>query len=199
MYGLWWRDKRPFSTPPTDNGGDNGNSSIGDNSDNSDGDSSGGWFSNLINWFKERFQDIGQWFENLGNNIGNWFNDLWTNIDNSLRSLSEKIKDGFENIGNWFSNLGEGIKNFFTKKDKDERNETNEKSSVMQDKTEEVNGLVSGKFSAFYTVKDFLSDFWNTIQNSGSVEPNFNITLPEVAGGENVNVVDLSFYNNYRN
>ena len=69
----------------------------------------------------------------------------------------------------------------------------------MQNKTEQVNGLVSDKFSAFYTVKDFLSDFWNTVQNSGSVEPNFNITLPEFAGGQTINALDLSFYNNYRN
>lgn len=69
----------------------------------------------------------------------------------------------------------------------------------MQDKTNEVNGLISDKFSAFYTVKDFLFDFWNTVQNSESVEPNFYITLPEFCGGQTVNCLDLSFYNNYRN
>ena len=150
----------------------------------------------MCNWFEERFSNIGKWFEDLGTNIGNWFKDLWTNIDNGLRSLSEDFNNGLTSIGNWFSNLGQGIKDFFIKKDTDERNETNDKT--MEGKMQEVNGIVSNKFGAFYTLKDFLVDFWSSIQDSGDTPPEFKLTLPEFCGGATVNAIDFSFYNNYR-
>lgn len=152
----------------------------------------------MCNWFEERFSNIGKWFEDLGINIGNWFKDLWTNIDNGLRSLSEDFNNGLTSIGNWFSNLGQGIKDFFIKKDTDERNETNDKTSDMESKTQEVNGIISNKFGAFYTLKDFLVDFWNSIQDSGDTPPEFKLTLPEFCGGATVNAIDFTFYNNYR-
>ncbi len=101
--------------------------------------------------------------------------------------MSESINDCFESIGNWFS-----------KKDEDERQESNDKASEMNNTASQVNGLIDDKFSAFYSLKDFLVEFWNAIQDSDDTPPDFNIVLPEFCGGKTVNVLDLSFYNNYR-
>lgn len=95
--------------------------------------------------------------------------------------------------------MGESIKNFFSSKDEEERQETNDKSDEMSDTANQVEGLITDKFSAFYTMKDFLVEFWTTIQNSSDEEPKFEITLPEFCGGGTYNVIDFSFYNNYRN
>lgn len=47
-------------------------------------------------------------------------------------------------------------------------------------------------------MKDFLQQFWNAIFESNSEPPEFNITLPEFCGCGTYNVLDLRFYNQYR-
>lgn len=178
--------------------------------DDGDSDGSSNWFTDFVNWCKERFSDLGQWFENLGNSIGNFFNELWLNIKNSFLQLSLDLYTWFSNIGNWFSELGSNISNwfsnlwtnisnFFTKKDKDERDEGALKSDEMSVKADEINSVLDSKFGAFYTLGDFLKEFWNTIQNSGETKPDFKVTMPDFLGGGTYNVLDLSFYDKYRN
>lgn len=81
----------------------------------------------------------------------------------------------------------------------DEENKSSGKAGEMSGKADEVKGLIEDKFGAFYTLKDFISEFWNAIQNSGDAPPSFSISLPSQFGGGTHNVLDLSFYNNYRN
>lgn len=112
--------------------------------------------------------------------------------------MSQSLNDWFESVGNWFESLKQNILNFFIQKDEDEREETNVEASSMNNTVNQVDGLVNSKFGAFYTLKDFLVEFWNAIQNSGNVQPDFIITLPDFCGGGSFNALDLSFYNNYR-
>lgn len=113
--------------------------------------------------------------------------------------MSESLNDWFESIGNTFNSMGESIKDFFNVKDEEEREETNNKSEQMGDTANQVESLITDKFGAFYTMKDFLFEFWTTIQNSGEVQPDFKVTLPAFCGGGTYNVIDFTFYNNYRN
>lgn len=68
----------------------------------------------------------------------------------------------------------------------------------MSDVASNVNGLISDKFNAFYSLKDFLSEFWNAIFEADEEVPEFTVTLPEFCGGGTYNVLDLRFYNQYR-
>ena len=174
------------------------------------GDGSGNWFTDFFNWLKEGFSAIGQWFQELKNGIGNFFSWLWENISNAFKTLGENIGNWFQsvghwfsdlgtNIGNWFSNLWTNICNFFTKRDEDAKQETYDREDEVTNKANEMNGIIEDKFGAFYTLKDFLSEFWNAIQDSGDTQPEFYVTLPEFCGGGTFNVLDFQFYNNYRN
>lgn len=88
------------------------------------------------------------------------------------------------------------------KEEEEKRKEEEKKSdneSKMNDVANNVNGVITDKFNAFYSLKDFLVDFWNAIFDSGEEVPEFNVTLPEFCGGGTYNVLDLRFYNQYRN
>lgn len=87
------------------------------------------------------------------------------------------------------------------KEEEEKRLEEEQKKSnneQMDDTANQVDGLVNDKFKAFYTLKDFLSNFWDAISNSSNTQPEFKITLPAFCGGGTYNVFDFSFYNNYR-
>ena len=141
------------------------------------------WFSNVYQWFESLSTSLGNWFAS----VGQWFSDLGTNLGN-----------WFSNVGQWFSDLWTNITNFFTKKDQDEREETSDKSDDMSNTANEINSVLDNKFGAFYTLKDFLVDFWNALNNSGDNPPEFYVTFPSFLGGGTFNILDLGFYNDYR-
>ena len=80
-----------------------------------------------------------------------------------------------------------------------EEEQKNNNESKMNDVANNVNGVITDKFNAFYSLKDFLIEFWKAIFDNGEDVPEFNVTLPEFCGGGTYNVLDLRFYNKYRN
>lgn len=164
------------------------------------------WFSKVWTILDTGFKAIGEWFDNLGKSIGNWFSEVFHTLEVGFSAIGEWFQDLGQGIGDWFKSIGEsinnffvGIKDFFTKKDEDERDEVGGMGDDMSGTVNEVDGLVTSKFGAFYSLKDFLVEFWNAIQDSGNTPPTFEITLPEFCGGGTFNALDLSFYNQYRN
>ena len=87
------------------------------------------------------------------------------------------------------------------KEEEEKRQEEEQKNSnenQMNDIVNNVGNIVGDKFNAFYSLKDFLVEFWNAIFDSDPEPPEFNVTLPEFCGGGTYNVLDLRFYKQYR-
>lgn len=141
---------------------------------------------------KENLSDlsnsVGTWFSNLGSDIGGWFSDLGNSISSKYNEWKEQREKEKEE---------KRLKEEEEKRLEEEQKQSNE--NKINDIADNVNGVISNKFNAFYSLKDFLSEFWNAIFESDATVPEFNVTLPDFCGGGTYNVLDLRFYNEYRN
>lgn len=79
----------------------------------------GQWFGNKFNEAKEAitkaFQNIGQWFSDRWKDITNAFSNVGNWFKNKFQDAYNGIKNVFSNIGNFFSGIWNGIKNTFSK------------------------------------------------------------------------------------
>lgn len=137
---------------------------------------------------------MGEWFSTLGQNISSGFAGF---IEDSTTKFNEwKEEKRLEKEEKAKEKEEQKIKEEEEKKKQEEQEESNQQQ--IEDIANNVGNIVGSKFDAFYSLKDFLVDFWNAIFNSVEEIPEFKVTLPEFCGGGTYNVLDLRFYNQYR-
>lgn len=144
----------------------------------------------MSTWFNNVKEDM----SSLGSSIGGFFSNIGTNIDNKFQEWKQDRAEEKEQKER--EKEEEQRQKELEKQKEKEDQQTNE--SNMQAIAGQVGGLVNDKFNAYYSLKDFLVEFWNAIFDSSDDPPTFNITLPEFCGGGTYNVLDLRFYNQYR-
>lgn len=137
---------------------------------------------------------MGEWFSTLGQNISSGFAGMLEDTTNKFNEWKEEKR--LEKEQREKEKEEQRLKEEEEKRKEEEQKQNNE--NQINDIANNVNSLIGDKFGAFYSLKDFLSEFWNAIFNADSEIPNFNITLPAFCGGGTYNVLDLRFYNQYR-
>lgn len=137
---------------------------------------------------------MGEWFSTLGQNISSGFTGL---VEDTTTKFNEWKEDRrLEKEQREKEKEEQRLKEEEEKRKEEEQKQSNE--DQISDIANNVGSLVGDKFNAFYSLKDFLVDFWNAIFNSGDEIPKFKVTLPAFCGGGTYNVLDLRFYAQYR-
>lgn len=137
-------------------------------------------FSNIGQWFSERYEDVknafssvGDWFSqkfkeaydsivNTFRNIGQWFTDRYNDIKNALQSVGSWFTQKFQQAWNGLTNVFSGLGSWFGQRWSDV-------TSALSNVANWFGNIFRQAFyavqNAFSSIGSFFSGVWNTVQN----------------------------------
>ncbi|EHG13775.1 hypothetical protein HMPREF9682_00765 [Streptococcus intermedius F0395] len=152
-------------------------------------------FSNIGQWFADRYNDIknalasvGDWFSqkfkqaydgivNIFQNIGQWFTDRYNDIKNALQSVGNWFTQKFHEAWNGLTNIFSGLGSWFGQRWSDV---TYALSNVAGWFGSVFGQAYSAVQNAFSSIGSFFSGVWNTVQ---SIFVNAGQAVGDAVGG----------------
>lgn len=152
-------------------------------------------FSNIGQWFADRYNDIknalasvGDWFSqkfkqaydgivNTFQNIGQWFTDRYNDIKNALQSVGNWFTQKFHEAWNGLTNIFSGLGSWFGQRWSDV---TYALSNVAGWFGSVFGQAYSAVQNAFSSIGSFFSGVWNTVQ---SIFVNAGQAVGDAVGG----------------
>lgn len=152
-------------------------------------------FSNIGQWFSERYEDVknafssvGEWFSqkfkeaydsiaNIFRNIGQWFTDRYNDIQNALQSVGNWFTQKFHEAWNGLTNIFSGLGSWFGQRWSDV---TYALSNVAGWFGSIFGQAYSAVQNAFSSIGSFFSGIWNTVQ---SIFVNAGQAVGDAVGG----------------
>lgn len=133
----------------------------------------GQWFANRYNDIKNALASVGDWFSqkfkqaydgivNTFQNIGQWFTDRYNDVKNALQSVGNWFTQKFHEAWNGLTNIFSGLGSWFGQRWSDV---TSALSNVAGWFGNIFRQAFSAVQNAFSSIGSFFSGVWNTVQN----------------------------------